>query len=207
MTTEAEPQAGDEPATAGAAAGAAAGGAGRGAPGRGRRAGVLLTALLAVATADTWLTPFVAPGDRGVPFGCGSLAHPQGATLARAVCAGQSDGQVVRLVALLVAMAVAGAASRWLVHRADVLAGVLAAVPVLVVGTVLLLSPVAVHGSEGQPIACGRPVAPTGDRLAQGLCADEPAHRLGVGIGLVVAGLVLAAGVPWAAAPGRRRRP
>jgi hypothetical protein len=88
--------------------------------------------------------------------------------------------------------------------------GALAAVPVLAVGLLLLFSPLQVRGADGGSVACGRPVAPATDQFAGGLCSDVPYARLGDGVALVVAALVLAVGVPWTlgSGPGRfGRRP
>ena len=172
--------------------------AARPAVGRARRAGAVVAGLLALAAAQAWLTPFVAPGGQGFPFGCGSLAHPTPGALARQVCAVQGQAHVVRaLVAAGAAAAVAGLAPLVARRSPAVLAGLLAAVPVLAAGLVLALSPLQVTGADGGTVGCGRPLAPAPGRFARGLCADAPGDRLGQGAALGLAALLLAAGVPW----------
>ncbi|HEY6796932.1 MAG TPA: hypothetical protein VI248_19855 [Kineosporiaceae bacterium] len=167
-------------------------------PARLRRAGSLVTALLTLAALESWLTPFVTPGGQGYPFGCGSLAHPNGSALARQVCEVATQARDVRTLALLLAAAaVAVVTATFPARRPSWAVGALAAIPVLAVGLLLLLSPLQVNGADGGTVSCGRPVAPARDSFAGGLCSDVPGARLGEGIALVGAAALLAVGLPW----------
>ncbi len=180
---------------------------------RGERILVVGAGLTAVAAAYLWFAPFVVPARDGLPFGCGSPAHPNLRGVAGQVCGPALDGRrtataaVAVLTGVLVVLAVA-AASRLgaRMRRRGTLAGFCLGAALglgaVTAAVVVLLAPLQARSADGTTVVgCGSPLMPSTDGFAQGLCADLPANRLAAGIALAGAGLVLLLAVGWAVAP------
>ncbi len=171
-----------------------------------QRAAVLASALLAAAAGYAWLAPFVVPGRLGLPFGCGSPAHPNVRGFPGRFCSAETDVRSLATLVLLVAAVVCAllaAALPGMPRRARLYAavlGLLCAVPLLVAATITLLMPLEARSIDGTPpVSCGRAIQPATDRLARGLCADLPRSRLAAGVALAVGGLILGTGVSYIA--------
>jgi hypothetical protein len=180
---------------------------------RGERILVVAAGLTAVAAAYLWFAPFVVPARDGLPFGCGSPAHPNLRGVAGQVCGPALDGRrtataaVAVLTGVLVVLAVA-AASRLgaRMRRRGTLVGFCLGAALglgaVTAAVVVLLAPLQARSADGATVVgCGSPLKPSADGFAQGLCADLPANRLAAGIALAGAGLVLLLAVGWAVAP------
>jgi len=180
---------------------------------RGERILVVAAGLTAVAAAYLWFAPFVVPARDGLPFGCGSPAHPNLRGVAGQVCGPALDGRrtataaVAVLTGVLVVLAVA-AASRLgaRMRRRGTLVGFCLGAALglgaVTAAVVVLLAPLQARSADGTTVVgCGSPLKPSADGFAQGLCADLPANRLAAGIALAGAGLVLLLAVGWAVAP------
>lgn len=180
---------------------------------RGERILVVAAGLTAVAAAYLWFAPFVVPARDGLPFGCGSPAHPNLRGVAGQVCGPALDGRrtataaVAVLTGVLVVLAVA-AASRLgaRMRRRGTLVGFCLGAALglgaVTAAVVVLLAPLQARSADGTTVVgCGSPLMPSADGFAQGLCADLPANRLAAGIALAGAGLVLLLAVGWAVAP------
>jgi len=168
-----------------------------------RRIGVVVAAASALVAAYLWFAPTTVPANRGLPFGCGSPAHPNDQQLGAVLCGTTIGAQrtaaavalAVAVLAVLVVLALRPPAS----HRfAPVALGVLAGLPLLGASLVQLIADVEVRSSDGANVfSCGSAVRPVGDVFARGICADVPGSRLAAGIALAVGGVLAIVAVPF----------
>jgi hypothetical protein len=169
-----------------------------------QRIGVVVAGAATLVATYVWFAPTTVPANRGLPFGCGSPAHPNDQELGGVVCgACITASRATAAVALAVAVVAVGVvlALRPLARRAwsaPVGLGVLAAVPLLGAAGLRLFTAVEVRSSDGQVVlSCGSAVHPVGDAFARGICADVPGARLAAGLALAAGALLAAVGVPY----------
>ena len=179
-----------------------------------QRIGAVVAAAAVLVTAYLWFAPMTVPANRGLPFGCGSPAHPNDQQLGGVVC-GTTIGTHRAAAALAFAVAVLAVAvvvtlrplgrRRW---SAPVALGVLLGAPLLAAAVLQLTSEVEVRSSDGASVFnCGSALQPVQEAFARGICADVPGSRLAAGIALALGGLLVVAAVPFLWRPAAPAEP
>ena len=174
-----------------------------------QRVGAVVAGAAALVAAYVWFAPLTVPANRGLPFGCGSPAHPNDQQLGGVVCGvtiGAHRATAATAFAVAVAAALVVLALRPLARRRGAAApalGLLAAVPLVGAGLLWLLTPTEIRSDDGTMVlGCGSAVRPVTDAFAAGFCADVPGSRLATGLALVGAAVLAGVGVPFVWRPG-----
>lgn len=169
-----------------------------------QRIAVVVAGAAALVAAYLWFAPITVPASQGLPFGCGSPAHPNDQQLGGVVCgAGLGAARALAGVAFAVAVVavVVVLLLRPLGHRprsAPIALGVLLAAPLLGAAVLRLLTTAEIRSSDGSVVLdCGSAVRPVTDAFARGICADVPGSRLAAGLALAAGAVLVAVAVPF----------
>jgi len=153
-----------------------------------------------------WLRPVNVRTANLVPFGCGSVASPQGGELASYFCSADMAGWRRVVVALFLSsliLALLAALGGRLIRLSPWARGLAIAAPpglgLMAWSIARLFTVVADTDADGTLIRCGTPLRPALDSISTGLCAQwadearvEALGALVLGIGLLLAGAYIA---------------